>query len=136
MDYTSLGRTGIKVSSLCLGTMNFGQQTSEADLAALHIRRACEDSLRRRQTDYLDLYQMHHVWREAPWTEVWQAMELLVEQGKVIYKAVTAPIIGLRAIEQLDGSLRALKIEISGEMRKKIDEIFPGFRPSPEGYAW
>lgn len=79
---------------------------------------------------------MHHVWREAPWTEVWQAMELLVEQGKVIYKAVTAPIIGLRAIEQLDGSLRALKIEISGEMRKKIDEIFPGFRPSPEGYAW
>lgn len=320
MQYTNLGRSGLKVSRLCLGTMNFGPQTSEEDsfaimdkalehginfwdsanvyggkkgegvteqiigryfaqgggrrekvvlatkvygdmgdwpntsrLSALHIRRACEDSLRRLQTDYIDLYQMHHIWREAPWEEIWQAMELLVQQGKVIYvgssnfagwhiaraneiakqrnflglvseqslynlnartierdlipaceaygvgiipwsplgggllggilnkpsegrragmdkqieanrdklerwealcaemneqpadvalawllsnKAVTAPIIGPRTVEQLDGSLRALDIEITDETRKKLDEIFPGFKPSPEGYAW
>ena len=320
MQTTRLGRSGLQVSRLCLGTMNFGPQTSEADafaimdralehglnfwdsanvyggqkgegiteqiigryfaqgggrrekvvlatkvygdmgdwpntsrLSALHIRRACEDSLRRLQTDYLDLYQMHHIWRDAPWAEVWQAFELLVQQGKVIYvgssnfagwhiaqaneiaksrhflglvseqslynlharvverdlipaceaygvgiipwsplaggllggvldkpsegrraemserieqnrpqlekwealcaeigekpadvalawllknPAVVAPIIGPRTIEQLDGSLRALEIELSAETLKKLDEIFPGFRPSPEGYAW
>ena len=54
-------------------------------LSALHIRRACEASLARMQTDYLDLYQMHHVWREAPWEEVWQALDILVQQGKVLY---------------------------------------------------
>ena len=43
------------------------------------------ESLRRLQTDHIDLYQMHHVDRNAPWDEVWQAMETLVEQGKVIY---------------------------------------------------
>jgi aryl-alcohol dehydrogenase-like predicted oxidoreductase len=320
MQYTNLGRTGLKVSRLCLGTMNFGPQTTEQDsfavmdralehginfwdsanvyggkkgegvteqiigryfaqgggrrekvilatkvygdmgdwpntsrLSALHIRRACDDSLRRLQTDYIDLYQMHHVWREAPWEEIWQAMELLVQQGKVLYigssnfagwhiaraneiaksrhflglvseqslynlnartverdlipaceaygvgiipwsplgggllggvldkpaegrrggmseqiennraklepwealckelgeqpadvalawllsnKAVTAPIIGPRTLEQLDGSLRALEIELSTETLKQLDEIFPGFKPSPEGYAW
>lgn len=152
MQYTQLGRTALKVSRLCLGTMNFGPQTSEADsfalldralehginfldtanvygwekgagiteqiigrwlaqgggrrekivlatkvygtmgdwpnesrLSALHIRRSCESSLRRLQTDYIDLYQMHHICREAPWEEVWQAMEWLVHQGKVLY---------------------------------------------------
>jgi aryl-alcohol dehydrogenase-like predicted oxidoreductase len=152
METTRLGRTALKVSRLCLGTMNFGPQTSESDsfrimdraldlglnffdtanvygwkkgegwteqiigrwlaqggrrrertvlatkayggmgdwpnesrLSALHIRRACEDSLKRLQTDHLDLYQMHHVDRDAPWDEVWQAMEVLVQQGKVIY---------------------------------------------------
>src|SRR5205085_2284235 len=54
-------------------------------LSALHIRKACEDSLRRLQTDYIDVYQMHHVYRDSPWEEVWQAMELLVQQGKVLY---------------------------------------------------
>jgi aryl-alcohol dehydrogenase-like predicted oxidoreductase len=152
MQYTRLGRSGLQVSRLCLGTMNFGPETSEADsfaildraleqglnfvdtanvygwkkgegwteqilgrwfaqgggrrervvlatkvygqmgdgpneskLSALHIRRACEASLKRMQTDYLDLYQMHHVWRDAPWEEIWQALALLVQQGKVIY---------------------------------------------------
>jgi aryl-alcohol dehydrogenase-like predicted oxidoreductase len=41
--------------------------------------------LRRLQTDHIDLYQMHHVDRAAPWDEVWQAMENLVHAGKVIY---------------------------------------------------
>jgi aryl-alcohol dehydrogenase-like predicted oxidoreductase len=152
MEYTQLGRTGLKVSRLCLGTMNFGPQTSEADsfaimdkalelginffdtanvygwktgegvteqivgrwfaqgggrrektviatkvyggmgkwpnqsrLSALHIRQACEESLRRMQTDHIDLYQMHHVDRLTPWEEIWQAMETLVTQGKVLY---------------------------------------------------
>ncbi len=152
MEYTNLGRTGLKVSRLCLGTMNFGPQTDEESsheimdqaleqginffdtanvygwevgegiteqiigrwlakgggrrekivlaskvygrmgdgpnqrrLSAKHIRQACEDSLRRLQTDYLDLFQMHHVDRETPWEEIWQAMEQLVAQGKVLY---------------------------------------------------
>ncbi len=323
MEYRHLGRTGLKVSPLCLGTMNFGPQTSEADsyaimdralelginffdtanvygwrkgegvteqiigrwfaqgggrrekvvlatkvygvmgdwpnqsrLSALHIKRACEDSLRRLQTDYIDLYQMHHIDRETPWEEIWQAMEQLVREGKVIYvgssnfagwhiaqaqaaaaerhfmglvseqslynlnarmielevipacqayglglipwsplaggllggvlekaatgrrasehvqkaleqhrprieayealcrelgeqpadvalawllhnPAVTAPIIGPRTIEQLDGSLRALEIKLSAETLQRLDAIFPGpGGPAPEAYAW
>jgi len=62
-----------------------GEWPNESRLSALHIRQACEDSLRRLQTDHIDLYQMHHIDRTAPWEEVWQAMELLVQQGKVIY---------------------------------------------------
>jgi NDP-hexose 2,3-enoyl reductase len=152
MDYTNLGRTGLSVSRLCLGTMNFGPQTTEPDsftimdraielginffdtanvygwqlgegvtekivgrwfaqgagrrekvvlatkvygkmgdwpndegLSARHIIRACEDSLRRMQTDWIDLYQMHHVSRTTPWEEIWQAMEMLVNSGKVRY---------------------------------------------------
>src|SRR5204863_6534937 len=54
-------------------------------LSARHIRQACEDSLRRLQTDHIDLYQMHHVDRDTPWDEIWQALDLLVSQGKVLY---------------------------------------------------
>jgi aryl-alcohol dehydrogenase-like predicted oxidoreductase len=148
MDYRFLGRTGLRVSPLCLGTMNFGPHTDEvtsqqlmdsalesgvnffdtanvygateteriigrwfaqgggrrektvlatkvyggsdewpnsSKLSALHIRQACDASLRRLQTDHIDLYQMHHVDRDTPWDEIWQAMELLVQQGKVLY---------------------------------------------------
>jgi aryl-alcohol dehydrogenase-like predicted oxidoreductase len=152
MDYTQLGRSGLSVSRLCLGTMNFGPETSEADshaimdrahehgvnffdtanvygwrkgegvteqiigrwfasgggrrertvlatklygsmgdwpnetgLSALNIRRACDASLRRLQTDYIDLYQMHHVDRATPWEEIWEAMSVLRQQGKIIY---------------------------------------------------
>ena len=323
MQYTQLGRSGLKVSRLCLGTMNFGPQTIEEDsfkimdhalevgvnfwdtadvygwkegegfteqimgryfaqgggrrekvvlatkvfggmgkgdtkewpntnrLSALHIRRACDDSLKRLQTDHLDLYQMHHVDRETPWEEIYQAFETLVQQGKVVYfgssnfagwhiaqaseaakhrnflgliseqthynlnvrmpemelipackhyglglipwsplaggllggvlqkvsegrragmdiephreklekweglcrelgekpadvalawllnnPVVTAPIIGPRTMEQLDGSLRALEIKLSDETLKKLDEIFPGRKTAPEEYAW
>ena len=319
MNYVRLGRTGLRVSPLCLGTMNFGPQTSEPDshaimdhaleiginffdtangyggrgateriignwfaqgggrrektvlatkvyggmgdwpnndkLSALNIRRACDASLQRMQTDYIDLYQMHHVDRDTPWEEIYQAFETLVAQGKVLYfgtsnfagwhiaqgseiakqrgflglvseqslynlnarmvelevipacekyglglipwsplaggllggilqkategrrssegtqknieanrpkleaweglcqelgekpadmalawllknPVVTAPIIGPRTMEQLDGSLRALEITISDETSKKLDEIFPGHRTAPEDYAW
>jgi len=64
---------------------NIGQRPNESRLSAYHIRAACEASLKRLQTDHIDLYQMHHIDRSAPWEEVWQAMELLVQQGKVIY---------------------------------------------------
>src|SRR5439155_13985371 len=54
-------------------------------LSAYHIRKACEDSLRRLQADHIDLYQMHHIDRRTPWEEIWQAMEQLVREGKVLY---------------------------------------------------
>jgi len=322
MQYANLGRTALKVSRLCLGTMNFGPVTSKEDSFAimdralehginffdtadvygwkkgegvteriigdwfsqggsrrekvvlatkfygdmgdwpntsrinkLHIRNACEASLKRLKTDYIDLYQMHHVYREATWDEIWEGLELLVRQGKVLYvgssnfagwhivqaneaakrrnflglvseqslynlnarhverdllpaceaygvgvipwsplaggllggvlkkieegrrasegmqkaiaenrerlekwedlcrsigeepanvalawlltrPAVTAPIIGPRTLDQLDGALRALEIQLSDEVLQKLDEIFPGYKPSPEGYAW
>jgi NDP-hexose 2,3-enoyl reductase len=152
MDYTHLGRSGVSVSRICLGTMNFGSYTEPADahqimdhaleqgvnffdtantygrprangvtesilgtwfaagtgrrdkvvlatklyggkgdwpndsrLSALNIRQACEASLRRLQTDHIDLYQMHHVDRATPWEEIWEAMAVLRRQGKVIY---------------------------------------------------
>jgi aryl-alcohol dehydrogenase-like predicted oxidoreductase len=323
MEYARLGRTGLKVSRLCLGTMNFGPHTTEPDSFAImdralevgvnffdtanvygwkvgegiteqiigrwlaqgggrreqvvlatkvngrmgegvndrrqsarHIRQACEASLKRLQTDYLDLYQMHHIDRETPFDEIWQAMELLVRQGKVVYvgssnfagwhiaqaqaaaaarhflglvseqclynlkdrmvemevlpacrayglgvfpysplwggllggalkkakqgrranadrqkqvkeyrkqltaweglcaeleeqpadvalawllgqPGVTAPIIGPRTVEQLDGSLRALEIRLEAETLKKLDEIWPGpGGEAPEAFAW
>ncbi len=152
MQHHHLGRTALRVSELCLGTMNFGPATSEDEsyaildralehdinfvdtsnqygasagvgatetiignwlaqggdrreqivlatklyepmsdrpndrgLSARNIRLACDASLRRLQTDHIDLYQMHHIDRTAPWDEVWQAMETLVAQGKITY---------------------------------------------------
>ena len=54
-------------------------------LSAYHIRQACEDSLRRLKTDHIDLYQFHHIDRDTPWEEIWQAVDVLIEQGKVLY---------------------------------------------------
>ncbi|GHF17741.1 aldo/keto reductase [Streptomyces morookaense] len=156
MEYTQLGRTGLKVSRIVLGTMNFGPRTDEADshtimdaaldagvnffdtanvygwgvhkgrteeiigtwfargghrrdrvvlatkvfggmqpegepwpnedrLSALNIRRAVDASLQRLRTDHIDLYQFHHVDRATPWDEIWQAMDVLVQQGKILY---------------------------------------------------
>jgi aryl-alcohol dehydrogenase-like predicted oxidoreductase len=156
MKYTQLGRTGLKVSRLVLGTMNFGPQTNEADshaimdaaldaginffdtanvygwgenkgrteeiignwfaksaahrdkvvlatkvygnmaadgdawpnhdkLSALNIRRAVDASLKRLQTDHIDVYQFHHVDRATPFEEIWQATDTLVQQGKILY---------------------------------------------------
>ncbi|GAA3014147.1 aldo/keto reductase [Kitasatospora albolonga] len=324
MEYTQLGRTGLSVSRLCLGTMNFGPHTTEPDshtimdtahevginffdtanvyggpghrgrteeilgswfaqgggrrektvlatklygqtgdwpnegrLSALHVRRAVEDSLRRLGTDHIDLYQMHHVDRATPWEEIWQAMEVLVAQGKILYvgssnfggwhlaqaqeaakarhflglvseqsvynlavrtvelevapaaehygiglipwsplfsgilggvlrkeregvrrladgwvadevakrreqleayedfaaelgeepgdialawllsrPAVTAPIVGPRTLDQLHAAVRALDLTLDQKSLDRLDEIFPGFKPAPEAYAW
>ncbi|MEV5985915.1 aldo/keto reductase [Streptomyces sp. NPDC052051] len=156
MEYTQLGRTGLKVSRLVLGTMNFGPQTDEAGshaimdaaldaginffdtanvygwgenkgrtesiignwfaqggerrekvvlatkgyanmgpdgeawpnhdkLSAVNIRRAVDASLRRLRTDHIDLYQFHHIDRSTPFEEIWQAIDVLVQQGKILY---------------------------------------------------
>lgn len=156
MKYTQLGRTGLKVSRLVLGTMNFGPLTEEADshtimdaalgaginffdtanvygwgenkgrteeiigswfakggdrrdkvvlatkvygnmgtegdpwpnqdkLSALNIRRAVDASLKRLGTDYIDLYQFHHIDRDTPVEEIWQAIDVLIQQGKILY---------------------------------------------------
>jgi len=62
-----------------------GEGPNDRGLSARHIRLACEASLRRLRTDYIDIYQMHHVDRNVSWDEIWQAMELLVREGKVLY---------------------------------------------------
>jgi len=233
-----------------------GDGPNDRGLSAFHIRQAAEDSLRRMQTDHIDLYQMHHIERTTPWEEIWQAMEQLVREGKVLYvgssnfagwhiakaqaaaqarnfmglvaeqslynldarmvelevlpaaadyglgvipwsplaggllggvlkkitegrrasermqeqvekkrpqleayeglcaelgeepadvalawllknPVVTAPIIGPRTMEQLDGSLRSLEIALSDEVLARLDTIFPGpGGPAPEAYAW
>jgi aryl-alcohol dehydrogenase-like predicted oxidoreductase len=323
MKYTHLGRSGLSVSRLCLGTMNFGWKTEEADahaimdraladgvnffdtanvygfdagkgrteevlgtwfaqggerrektvlatkvyggmsewpndtfLSARNIIRACEGSLRRMQTEWIDLYQFHHVDLRTPWEEIWQACETLVAQGKVLYigssnhaawqivaaneaaarrhfmglvseqsiynlltrhielevlpaaqhygvgiipwsplhggllagalekseegsrrfegrakddlekhraaleqyeafcreigqspadvglawllhqPAVTAPIVGPRTMEQFEGALSALDVQLTDEQLARLDEIFPGFKPAPMEYAW
>jgi aryl-alcohol dehydrogenase-like predicted oxidoreductase len=159
IENVRLGKHGVVVSNICLGTMNFGWHTSEEDsyaimdralelginffdtadvygwevehghteeiigrwfaqgggrrdavvlatkvfnpvdrkanlpeinsdkrsLSAYKIRKHCEGSLQRLQTDWIDLYQMHHVDRDCPWDETWQAFDALVKQGKVVY---------------------------------------------------
>ena len=150
MKFTHLGRTGLKVSRLCLGTMNFGPRRppspkltrswtplttaginffdtanalrrsehraetrksrqlvrqwwrpagadrsrhqglrrhgarwpNDGKLSALNIRRALDASLKRLQTDYIDLYQFHHIDRGTPWEEIWQAIEVAVQAGQ------------------------------------------------------
>ncbi len=59
--------------------------TDGRSLSAYKIRKHCEGSLRRMQTDHIDLYQMHHVDRDCRWDEIWQAFDALVKQGKVVY---------------------------------------------------
>jgi aryl-alcohol dehydrogenase-like predicted oxidoreductase len=79
---------GGRREKVVLATKVFGPMTewpNDGGLSARHIRDACDASLRRLQTDHIDLYQMHHVDRAAPWDEVWQAMETLVAAGKVVY---------------------------------------------------
>jgi len=254
-----MAQGGGRREQIVLATKVYGEMgdgPNDRGLSAYHIRRACEDSLRRLQTDHIDLYQMHHVDRDTPWEEIWQAMEQLVREGKVIYvgssnfagwhiaqanetatargfmglvseqsiynlssrtielevipacqaygvglipwsplrsgmlagalqkasegrraldevqdwiavhrpqleayealcrelgespaivglawvvhnPVVTAPIIGPRTMDQLEGALRALEIELCDEVLARLDEIWPGpGGMAPEAYAW
>jgi NDP-hexose 2,3-enoyl reductase len=79
---------GQRREKVVIATKLYGSMSDWANdtfLSARNIISACEGSLRRLQTDHLDIYQMHHVDRDTPWDEIWQAMETLVRQGKVIY---------------------------------------------------
>jgi len=81
-------RGGGRREKVVLATKAYGAMSewpNDGRLSARHIRAACDESLRRLQTDHIDLYQMHHVDRTASWDEIWQAMETLVSQGKIIY---------------------------------------------------
>ena len=83
-----LAQGGGRREQIVLATKVYGKMgdgPNERGLSAYHIRQACEDSLRRLQTDHIDLYQMHHIDRSTPWEEIWQAMEQLVREGKVLY---------------------------------------------------
>jgi aryl-alcohol dehydrogenase-like predicted oxidoreductase len=83
-----LAQGGGRREKIVLATKVYGQMgewPNESKLSAYNIRRACEESLRRLQTDHIDLYQMHHIDRNTPWKEIWQAMEQLVREGKILY---------------------------------------------------
>jgi aryl-alcohol dehydrogenase-like predicted oxidoreductase len=83
-----LAQGGGRREQVVLATKVYGRMgpgPNDRRLSAYQIRRACDESLRRLQTDHIDLYQMHHIDRETPWDEIWQAMQVLVQQGKVLY---------------------------------------------------
>ncbi|MFD3545299.1 aldo/keto reductase [Streptomyces sp. NPDC058655] len=185
MKYTQLGRTGLKVSRLVLGTMNFGPQTDEPTshgildaaldaglnlvdtanvygwgenkgrteeiigtwfaqggrrrektvlatkvyasmapegetwpnydrLSALNIRRAVDASLKRLQTDYIDVYQFHHVDRQTPFEEIWQAVEVLIQQGKILY-AGSSNFPGWKIAQANEAAARAGRLGLVSE---------------------
>jgi aryl-alcohol dehydrogenase-like predicted oxidoreductase len=62
-----------------------GDWPNDGRLSKLSIIQRCEESLRRLRTDRIDIYQMHHIDRASWWDEIWEAMELLKSQGKVLY---------------------------------------------------
>jgi aryl-alcohol dehydrogenase-like predicted oxidoreductase len=76
-------RDKVVLATKVYGTM--GDWPNESRLSKLSIVRQCEESLRRLQTDRIDLYQMHHIDRNAWWDEIWEAMEQLKRQGKIFY---------------------------------------------------
>jgi NDP-hexose 2,3-enoyl reductase len=83
-----LAQGGGRRDKVVLATKVYGRMSewpNDQGLSARHIIRAADESLRRMQTDWIDLYQMHHIDRSTPWDEIWQAMETLVAQGKVRY---------------------------------------------------
>jgi aryl-alcohol dehydrogenase-like predicted oxidoreductase len=142
MDYVKLGRGGLTVSRLCLGTMNFGPLTSEAESGggllggALHKitegRRAGERIVKavEKHRDQLRSYESFCAKLGEEPANV--ALAWLLHNP-----AVTAPIIGPRTLDQLTGALRALEIKLSAGSLAELDRIWPGpGGAAPEAYAW
>ena len=61
------------------------EDINDRGLSARHIQMACDASLIRLGVDHIDLYQMHHIDRNTPIEEIWQAMDRLIAQGKITY---------------------------------------------------
>ncbi|MGD9485057.1 aldo/keto reductase [Streptomyces sp. TRM70308] len=80
-------RDKVVLATKVYGNMSVdGQSWPNHDrLSAVNIRRAVDASLRRLRTDHIDVYQFHHVDRRTPWEEIWQAVDVLVQQGKILY---------------------------------------------------
>jgi Aldo/keto reductase family len=79
---------GARPADRLIATKVYGEMGSwpnKGQLSALNIRRALDASLRRLQTDYVDLYQFHHIDQNTPWEEIWQAIEVAVQAGKILY---------------------------------------------------
>ena len=79
---------GGRRDKVVLATKVYGQMgdwPNESRLSKLGIIKACEASLNRLRTDRIDLYQMHHIDRQAWWDEIWEAMEQLKSDGKILY---------------------------------------------------
>lgn len=76
-------RDKVVLGTKVYGTM--GDWPNQSRLSKLAIVRQCEESLRRLRTEWIDLYQMHHIDRNGWWDEIWEAMELLKSQGKILY---------------------------------------------------
>jgi aryl-alcohol dehydrogenase-like predicted oxidoreductase len=76
-------RDKVVIATKLYGSMS--KWPNDTFLSARNIRRACDASLKRLQTDWIDLYQMHHVDRSTPWEEIWEAFSVLRQQGKVLY---------------------------------------------------
>ena len=64
-----------------------GGRPNDSGMSRLHIKQAVEDSLRRLQTDYIDVYYIHHVDIQTPLEEMLRAFDDLVRQGKILYTA-------------------------------------------------
>ena len=83
---------GITRSEYVLATKAFWPMSSSVNdrgLSRKHIIESCEKSLRRLQTDYIDLYQCHRYDEETPLDETLRALEDLVRQGKVLYTGIS-----------------------------------------------
>ncbi|GCB48261.1 aldo/keto reductase [Streptomyces sp. NL15-2K] len=83
---------GERRDKVVLATKMYGNMAGDGEawpnhdkLSALNIRRAVDASLKRLQTDYIDVYQFHHIDRNTPFEEIWQAIDVLVQQGKILY---------------------------------------------------
>jgi aryl-alcohol dehydrogenase-like predicted oxidoreductase len=111
------GKGGGRRERTVLGTKVFeplSDWPNDGRLSALHIRRACDASLKRLQTDYIDIYQMHHVDRHTPWDEIWEAMEVLRNQGKILYVG-TSNFAGWQLVQGQEAALTRSMLGIVSE---------------------